>query len=395
MITALESLYRMLPSDERFSLSTPDTLIFGRDTVGQTGEHTAPHGDVALVVTDPGIQKAGLLDAVHASLEHAGVAVEVYNGVRPDPTVAMARECAETAVDVGADAIVGVGGGSALDVAKAAAVISTADVPIEELFGRDNVAVAGLPTILLPTTAGTGSEVSPACVLTDAAGEKRGIVDAALFASAAIVDPDLTLGLPMAQTRSTGLDAFAHAIGSYLSTDANTFADTLCVRAMALIESSLRDATFHGAQAPEARVNMSLAATMAMVGRVHGGKAAIHSIAYGIQAMYGVPHGKAIAMVLPESIEYNLPACASKLGQLGSAVYDATGNTREQADAVVRGVRALRRDVGLDVSLRSVGATDGDLPELAELAVQSERHLEANPRPVEPADAKAIFEQIY
>lgn len=385
----------MLPTDERFSLRTPDALIFGRGTVDQTGDTAAPHGDTVLVVTDPGIEEAGLLDGVLASIEHAGLAFDVYDGVRPDPSVTMAKECAETTADIGADVVVGVGGGSALDVAKAAAVISATELPVEELFGLDNIMTAGLPTILLPTTAGTGSEVSPACVLTDPAGEKRGIVDDALFASAAIVDPDLTLGLPVPQTRATGLDAFAHAIGSYMSTDSNTFADTLCVRAMELIEESLRDATFHGRHLPGARVNMSLAATLAMVGRVNGGKAAIHSIAYGIQAMYDVPHGEAIAMVLPETIEYNLPACTDKLARLGADLYDATGSPREKAGAVVQGVRALRRDVGLDVSLRSVGATDGDLPELAELAVRSERHLEANPRPLEPADAKDILNQIY
>lgn len=385
----------MLPTDERFDLRTPEALVFGRGTAGRTGEFARDHGGTALIVTDPGIEAAGLLDPIEASIAEAGLAVEVYDGVRPDPTVSMATDCADEAAAVDADVLVGVGGGSSLDVAKAAAVFRTADRPVEALFGRHRVETGGLPTVLLPTTAGTGSEVSPACVLIDDEGEKRGIIDDALFARAAVVDPDLAMDLPAEQTRATGLDAFAHAVGSYMSTDSNTFADVLCAGAMELIEAHLRDATFHGADAPEAREKMSLAATTAMVGRVNGGKAAIHSIAYGIQAMYDVPHGKAIAMVLPETVEYNLPACTGKLAALGTRLYGATGSQRDRAGAFVDGLATLRADVGLDASLRSVGAAEDDMDELAELAVHSERHLEANPRPVDRDDAKAILERIY
>lgn len=385
----------MIPHEERFTLRTPDSLVFGRGTVDQTGEFASRYGEAVLLVTDPGIEEAGLIEPIEAILTEAGLLVDVFNGVRSDPTVTMATECAAAAADHSADVFVGVGGGSVLDVVKAAAAIQATDEPVEALFGRNHVPARGTPTVLLPTTAGTGSEVSPACVLIDASGEKRGMVDDALFANAAIVDPDLTMRLPVAQTRATGLDAFAHAIGSYMSTDANTFADTLCVGAMEVIENHLRDATFHGADHPDAREKMALAATTAMVGRVNGGKAAIHSIAYGIQAMYDVPHGEAIAMILPETIAYNLPACTEKLAHVGAKLHNATGSTRAKAATFVSGIETLRDDVGLDVSLRSVGATRDDLPELAELAVHSERHLEANPRPVTPADAKAILERIY
>lgn len=385
----------MLPTDEGFDLRTPDAVVFGRDTATRTGEFAGKHGEHALLVTDPGIVDAGLLKPVETSLAGAGLSTDVFNGVRPDPTVSMAVECAEAAASVGADVIVGVGGGSVLDVAKAGAVVRTTDGAVDGLFGRNRVDTRGVPTVLLPTTAGTGSEVSPACVLRDAGGQKRGIVDDSLFADAAIVDPDLAMTLPLEQTRATGLDAFAHAIGSYMSTDANTFADILCTGAMELIEANLRAATYHGRAVPRAREQMSLAATTAMIGRVNGGKAAIHSIAYGIQATYDVPHGRAIAMVLPETVEYNLPACTDKLAVLGTRIYEGTGSVRERAAACISGLRSLRSDVGLDVSLRAVGASEGDMDSLAELAVQSERHLEANPRPVEVSDARSILEQIY
>ncbi|MFB6310910.1 MAG: iron-containing alcohol dehydrogenase [Salinirussus sp.] len=389
----------MQPLDEQFDLETPNNLRFGRGTVSETGRYAARLGDDALVVTDPGIEAAGLLDPVRDSLSDAGVSFEVFDGVQPDPVVSNALDCARAAERIDADSIVGIGGGSSMDVAKTASVLVTNDAPIEELFGRGNVPVAGQPTVLLPTTAGTGSEVSSAAVFFDdrpeGSGEKEALNDEALYADTAIVDPDLTMELPAAITAATGLDAFCHAMGAYMSTDANTFADTLCVEAMSLIEANLRDATYHGAAAPDAREKMALAATMAMMGRVNGGKAAVHSIAYGVQAMYDVPHAEAIAMVLPEVVEYNLPAILDRLAALGERLYDADGSRRERARTTVDGITALRDDLDLDRSLTDVGATDGDMDELADLATHSERHLSVNPRPLEADDAADILAAIW
>jgi alcohol dehydrogenase len=332
------------------------------------------------------------------ALDDAGVARETFDGVDPDPSVANAVACAERARAVDADCVVGVGGGSAMDVAKAAAVLVTNDGSVADLVGRGNVAEPGLPTVLLPTTAGTGSEVSPAAVLVDEGGgtrEKAGIVDPHLFAHAAVVDPDLSIHLPTGLTRSTGLDAFAHAAGSCVSRDANPLADALCAEAMELVETHLRDAAFHGADAPAARRGMATAATLAMLGRVNGGKAAIHSVAYGIQATYDVPHAEAVAMVLPEVLAYDLPAVVERLGRLGTRLYGAEGAPRDRAERFVEGVRTLRADLGLDRSLRAVGAEEGDLPELADLATRSERHLDPNPRPLDAADAESILREVW
>lgn len=387
----------MLPYTEQFALVGPDDLVFGRGVVEQTGERADEHGTSALVVTDPGIRRAGLLDAVLDSLSGAGLDVSVFDEVEPDPTVSTVVACAERAREVDAEVLVGVGGGSSMDVAKGAAALATSDRPVEALLGRGNVETRGLPTILLPTTAGTGAEVSPAVVLFDdlRTGEKVAMIDDALFATTALVDPDLTMHLPAPLTRATGLDAFAHAMGSYMATTSNTFANALCAEAMDLIETHLRDAVYHGANAPGAREKLSLAATMAMFGRVNGGKAAIHSVAYGIQAMYDVPHAEAIAMVLPETVEYNLPAATGAFARLGTRLYGAEGSRRERAETLVEGVYRLRDDVGLDRSLRSVGASESDLDELAELATHSERHLEANPRPVTVEDAKEILLKLW
>jgi alcohol dehydrogenase class IV len=395
LITGAVVAGRVRRRDTQIDLVGPDSLRIGRGAVDETGAYAGDHGGRALVVTDPGVRAAGLVAPVTDSLAAAGVAHETFDGVERDPAVADAVACAERARAVGADCLVGVGGGSAMDVAKVAAVLVTGDGPVEALVGRDNVDGPGLPTVLLPTTAGTGSEVSPAAVLVDDDGEKAGVVDPHLFASAAVVDPDLSTTLPPDLTRATGLDAFAHAVGSYVSLDANPLADALCVEAMALIETHLRAATVHGADAPAAREEMATAATMAMLGRVNGGKAAIHSVAYGVQATCDVPHAEAVAMVLPEVLAYNLPAAVDRLARLGTRLYEAEGTPRDRAERFVAGVRTLRGDLGLDRSLREVGAEEGDLPELAERATRSERHLDPNPRPLDAADAEGILREVW
>lgn len=386
----------MLPRIEQVEFKGPDSLIFGRGTATRVGEYGG--GSTAMIVTDTGIRDAGLLDDIVAALESADATIEMYDAVQPDPSLSDAATCAAHAESVDAEVLIGIGGGSSLDVTKAASVIVTNDAPPETLLGRHNVAVDGLPTVLLPTTAGTGSEVSPTAVLFDDTGEqdaKAVIIDDALFATAAIVDPDLSMQLPAGITRATGLDAFAHAMGSYMSTTSNTFADALCMEAMELIETYLRDATFHGADAPEAREKMALAATLAMLGRINGGKAAIHSIAYGIQELYDVPHAEAIAMVLPEVVAYNQPAATDAYARLGTRLYEADGGTRARAQTLVDGVYRLRDDLGLDRSLRSVGAEDGDIDALVEHGLHSQRHIEPNPRPLGPADAETIFREVW
>lgn len=378
--------------DQAFELRDPGALAFGRGRASETGERAARFGDRALVVTDPGVREAGLVEPIGASLEAAGVGVDVFEGVEPDPKVSNAAAAATAAADADADVLVGVGGGSPMDVAKVAALAEATGRPVSELFASANPLPDGVPTVLLPTTAGTGSEVSPAAVLfDDEKGEKAGLVHPSLFADVALVDPDLSMHLPSRLTKATGIDAFAHAVGSYTSTDANELADALCVRAMELIESNLRDAAFHGADRPSARVGMSMAATLAMLGRINGGKSAVHSVAYGVQAMYDVPHAEAIAMVLPEVLSYNAPAALDRFARLGTRLYDATGPRRQRAAVLVDGVRALRDDLGLDSSLGDVGGSEADLDELAALAIDSKRHLRGNPRPMSEADAREIL----
>ncbi len=391
-----QNTQRGVPSDVTIDFQAPEEIVFGRGTAAETGQRARRHGDRALLVTDERLADLGIIDPAIDSLETAGLDVEVFDGVEPDPTLSVIRAAVAAAREANADVLVGVGGGSSIDVAKGAAVIlKNPDIEAEP-FGRGHVSERGLPTMLLPTTAGSGAEVSPAVVVIDDRNghEKKGIIDPNAFGTAAIVDPSLSETLPPEITRATGIDAFAHAVGSVISTTSNPLADSICTRAMALVEGNLRPATFHGPDAPEARNAMALAATTAMLGRVNGGKSAIHAVAYGIQSVYDVPHGEAIAAVLPAVLEYNLPAAVPTYASLGTQLYGAEGDARSRAETFLEGVRRLRADVGLDARLREFGATEDDLDELAAMAVASERHLEANPRPVSTADARAVLEGI-
>ena len=385
-----------VPSSVSFDFQAPEHIQFGRGTATETGAYASAYGERALLVTDPQLVELGVIDPVVESLADAGLDVELFDGVEPDPTLSVIRDGVAAAREAEADVLVGVGGGSSMDVAKGAAVILANPDLEAEPFGRGHVPEPGIPTVLLPTTAGSGAEVSPAVVVIDDRDghEKKGIIDPNAFGTVAVVDPSLSDALPPEITRATGIDVFAHAVGSVISTTSNPVADALCTRAMELVEGSLRAATFHGADAPTARNAMALAAMTAMLGRVNGGKAAIHAVAYGVQSIYDVPHGEAIAAVLPAVLEYNLPAAVPTYATLGTRLYGAEGDARSRAETFLEGVRRLRSDVGLDARLREFGATEDDLDELAAMAITSKRHLEANPRSVSADDARAILESV-
>jgi alcohol dehydrogenase len=385
-----------VPSTVSFDFQAPEHIQFGRGTATETGAYASAYGERALLVTDPQLVELGVIDPVVESLADAGLDVELFDGVEPDPTLSVIRDGVAAAREAEADVLVGVGGGSSMDVAKGAAVILANPDLEADPFGRGHVPKPGIPTVLLPTTAGSGAEVSPAVVVIDDRDghEKKGIIDPNAFGTVAVVDPSLSDALPPEITRATGIDVFAHAVGSVISTTSNPVADALCTRAMELVEGSLRAATFHGADAPTARNAMALAAMTAMLGRVNGGKAAIHAVAYGVQSIYDVPHGEAIAAVLPAVLEYNLPAAVPTYATLGTRLYGAEGDARSRAETFLEGVRRLRSDVGLDARLREFGATEDDLDELAAMAITSKRHLEANPRSVSADDARAILESV-
>jgi alcohol dehydrogenase len=380
-----------------FNIYGPNNITYGRGTAAQIGSFATDYGERALVITDEGIVAADLTDTIVDSLQEAGMKTGISTAVESDPTIQTVQSCLDAARSHEPSLLVGVGGGSVLDVTKAvSAAMTHPESSLRDLIGRQTLDRDPLATFLLPTTAGTGSEVSNTSALNDDKRDehKVAIMDDRLFATRAIIDPDLSMSLPPRLTAMSGLDAFSHALGAVISTESNPFAEALCLRALSLIDSNIRAATFRGSSAPTARGSMALAAMLAMYGRVNGGRSTIHPVAHAVQAVYGLAHGEAIALVLPDVLTYNLPAATETLAGVATRLYDATGSARSRAECLVQEVRRLRADVGLDGISDDISPTSEELTELAARTVGSERHVRANPRQLTEENARALLAEL-
>jgi alcohol dehydrogenase class IV len=367
---------------------TVPEIHFGRGAIQQVGEvaHAVGATRVA-VVTDRGIVGAGLYGPVQASLEASGFEPALYQEVEPDPPLDIVDDCLGFLRAQGADLVLGLGGGSALDVAKAAAVMHANPGPIRRYAGMNLVPEAGLPTILVPTTAGTGSEVTSIAVLSDPVDQvKVGVVSDHLFARAAVLDPVLTLGLPSHITASTGLDALIHAIESYTGNHATFATEPLALAAIRLIGANLRTACANGSDLA-ARTGMlqgSLLAGMAFANTQTGGA---HACALSLGARFHLPHGVATALMLPAVMRFNAPAVPGKYAQVAEAL-GAPGDASDAVAAVVR----LIRDVGFELGLEHHGVRPEDVPALTEGAMAAARLWANNPRVAGRAEVRGIFE---
>ena len=220
---------------------TTPRIVMGPGAIGQIAQEVqALKAEKVLFVTDKGVLDVGLVDSAQEALKNSGIPYAVFDEVEPDPRYEIVASCVEKIQKEKPDVLIGIGGGSPIDIAKAAAIMATNEGPIAEYFGIDLIPKPGLPTIMIPTTAGTGSEVTPIAILSDE-GEKlkKGIVSPYLFPSVALLDPELTLGLPAPITAATGMDALIHAIESYTSVNATDMTDMLAFRAMELLYENI------------------------------------------------------------------------------------------------------------------------------------------------------------
>jgi len=299
----------------------PGRLIFGQGALRELPAAVSRlGGQRVLLVTDPGLVKAGLCQTVVDLLVAAAVSPTVFSRVDPDPPIQNVLDCAAVAREARCDVVIGLGGGSAMDVAKVTAMLMGNPGDIRSYFGIDQVPQRGLPTVMIPTTAGTGSEVSPIAVLSDLSEHsKKGIVSDHLYASLALVDPELTVGLPPNVTAFTGMDALTHAIEAYTNKFAQPFIDTLALEAIRLIGGHLPRAVQQG---------RDLAAREAMaLGSLYGGlclgavnTAAVHALAYPLGGTFNVPHGVANSLLLPYVMRFNLPSQAAKFARIAAAL---------------------------------------------------------------------------
>lgn len=351
-----------------------------------------------LIVCDPGMVTLGFADNAKASLAEAGIAVDIFSDVAADPPVAMVIEAVTRAKAFAADGVVGLGGGSSLDTAKLVALMINSDQPIEEMYGTNLARGTRVPLIQVPTTAGTGSEVTWVSVVTDAEGRKKAIYAPQLLPDVALLDPQLTLGLPPRITAATGLDAMVHAIEAFTSRTAkNLLADALAVKALQLLSANIRTAVTDGKNV-EARAAMLQGSLLAGMAFVNASVAAIHALAYPLGARYHVPHGHSNAIVMAPIMRFNLKVAAPLYGELARQTLPGRtfASDAEAAEALVADIEALVPSMGLEIRMRDLGVPQDAIPSMAEeVDVGIRRLIACNPCDMTRTDIQGIYEQVY
>jgi alcohol dehydrogenase len=382
----------------------PDQILFDSGALDSLAQVTAPFGNRVLVCVDPFIASTPLFEKAAASLAAAGLSVQLMTEIVPELPVAFVEAAAEKALAFGPDVIVGFGGGSALDMAKLVALLCVYPTPLSRYYGENAVPGPILPIIAVPTTAGTGSEVTPVAVVSDPKRElKVGVSSPHLIPRFAIVDPRLTLGAPAGVTAHSGIDAFVHAIESYTAaagtqdwTDQlpvfvgrNVLGSLLALEAIRLIGANLRTAVSDPNDVPahEAMAYGSLLAGMAFGS---AGTHFSHALQYPIGAVSKTPHGLGTGMMLPYVLAAASPAIEGELASIAGALGVQQATTGASARAAVDAVRALVADIGIPRSLADIGISRDEIPRIAELALSVSR-LAAN-GPVSPD--LALFTRI-
>jgi len=373
---------------------TPTTLLIGRGSVGQIAKEVKKLGaSKVLLVTDKVIVQTRLLPYVIEPLEAEEISYDVLDEVEPEPPFDNLEEMADKIKGRDYDLFIGIGGGSVLDATKILSIMVTNHEDIRELVGIDKVKNPGVPTILIPTTSGTGSEVTCNAILTDKRDlVKKGIVSPYLLPAVAIVDADLTMTVPPTVTAATGMDALVHAIESYTSVRANEFTDGIALQAIKLISRSLRQAVFNPCDL-KAREEMAMGSLMAGVSFGNAGVGAVHALAYPLGGKFKVPHGIANSMLLVYVMKYNVVANLKKFAEIAKTMgVPVEGlSLREAAERAIEAMGTLSRDLGIPQRLKEVGVTSADIPALAAEASQIDRLLYNNPRRLTVKE----IEQIY
>lgn len=333
-------------------------------------------------ITDKIILELGLADAALDGLRTSGLDCWTFSEVQPDPPEQMILTAVEQARSEGVDCVASVGGGSSLDTAKLIALLLSCDQPIADMYGVNLVRGERLPLILAPTTAGTGSEVTPISIVTTGKNEKKGVVAPQLLPDHAILDADLTLGLPAAVTAATGIDAMVHAIEAFTSKRLkNVVSDCLAKQALELLGANICTAC-KTPDNKDARAQMLLGSMLAGMAFANAPVAAVHALAYPLGGHFHIPHGLSNALVLPHVLEFNLPEATAAYGELGPIVFpELVGRSEVQrAEGLIEGFRVLGPQLGMQSRLSQLGVNHNHLPMLAEDAMKQQRLLINNPR---------------
>ncbi len=349
-----------------------------------------------LLVSDPGLQKAGLLDAPMRALREAGVDVTLYSDVQADPPEASVLNAVAAGRDCGAQAVIGLGGGSSLDTAKLVALLCGREQKLEDIYGINLAQGPRLPLIQVPTTAGTGSEVTAVAIVTTPSHEKKGVVSPLLYPDIALLDARLTVGLPAAVSAMTGVDAMVHAIEAYTSLHKkNVLSDGLAVQALRLLAGNL-DRVLAEPGDLKARSDMLLGSMLAGMAFANAPVAAVHALAYPLGGHFHVPHGLSNALVLVPVLNFNRSAAQDLYAELAPSVLlgQRFDSPAAACDAFIGFITALVERMPFAQRLAEVGVSEEDLDRLSDDAMKVQRLLVNNPRPVTRDDARAIYASV-
>lgn len=369
---------------------------FGAGSVAKLGPAVAATGgSAAVIVTDAGLLATPVIDAVQGELDATGVQFIAFGGVHANPTtddLAAGADMVAGLAPAGSAVLVAVGGGSSIDAAKGIALAAVNPERGRALDYRNAFAAPGLPIIAVPTTAGTGAETNAFGVVTDPLKHRKFYVGhSSTMPAAAILDPALTIGLPPAPTAATGIDALTHAIESFLSVRPNPWSDGIALQVIKMIAGHLARACADGSDI-EARAQLLLASHMAGVGMAATGLGMVHAVGHALGGRYDIAHGVTLALVLPQVLEFSAPARLDRLAAIASAVGAGDGSKDNgwNAAATIDAVRALRAQVGLDVTLAGVGVDPADFPAIAADALADDVLVNA-PRQPDAADIEAVL----
>ena len=382
-----------------FIFNTSPSIRFGSGLLSQLGKISeARIGKRVLLVTDPGMLATGIVDRALEALKGAGIEVAVYSDVKADPPEAIVMEATQVAIDVGAQGIVGLGGGSSLDVAKLVSLLAPGTEHLKDAYGVGNAKGPRLPLLLIPTTAGTGSEVTPVSIVTTGASEKKGVVSPVILPDIALLDPELTRGLPAHITAATGIDAMVHAIEAYASGNPNNnpISRNLATEALRLMGAALETAVRDGTDI-KARSDMLLGSMLAGQAFANSPVAAVHALAYPIGGHFHVHHGLSNALILPHVLRFNIAVAPQPYIEMAPFAFPGLAALEgfERAEAFCEAMADLSKRCGLQQTLREMEIPKDFLPTLASDAMNQARLLVNNPREVTETDALSIYKAAW
>ncbi len=383
---------------QSFSVNQPTRILFGVNAVKMLGALiTELGGHRVFLVADPGLQQAGIIKQIASLLDKAKIPHTLYDKVTPEPGLELADQAVKLAKTNKADCVVGLGGGSALDIAKAVSILLTNGGKAEDYLGLGKIKLQGVPKIMIPTTAGTGAEVTfTAVFINEKTNSKGGMNGDPLYPDAAILDPALTLSLPPHVTAATGIDAFTHALEAFVSTQAHVISDMYAIEAISLISNNLGIAYANGSNL-EARSAMLMGSLLGGKALATAGVGLVHAMAYPLGGMFNTAHGLANAVLLPYVVEYNIIGSPEKFASVAQVMgYETEGlPLREAAQLAVEAIYQLNADVGIPGSLADLNIPADKIPEMAQIALTVTRPVENNPRKPTKEDVIAVYEAAF